>query len=195
VEIDENLLEAARSGETAAGPMLVSQYAPGLVKYIQLIAPGRGLAEIEEVAEVAIERAVARIHSFDPSRASFTGWIRGFARTVLKEATARSIRTVPIDNLVLAAPEADKPRSVDEGDWDAAEAALATAVASLGDTDQLILALRINEELPYEAIAEQLGVSAGACRVRYLRALRRLRDAAQDVPPLAGFWLGRSDHE
>jgi RNA polymerase sigma factor (sigma-70 family) len=192
VEIDENILEAARSGETAAGPMLVSQYAPGLVKYIQLIAPGRGLTEVEEVAEIAIERAVARIQSFDPSRASFTGWLRGFARTVLKEASGRAIRTVPIDTLVLAAPVADEPRQVDEGDQHAAEAALATVVASLGDTDQLILALRINEELPYESIAQQLEVSAGACRVRYLRALRRLREAAKDVPALTGYWFGEN---
>lgn len=195
MEIDQNLLEAAKDGDPAAGPMLVSQFGPALVTYLQGIAPNRGLVDVEELAQIAIERAVARIHQFDPPRATFAGWLRGFARTVLLEASSTRPSTISIDNLALASPESERPAEIDEAAEVAASAALTTVIAGLAETDQLIIALRINEQLPYEAIAQKLGVAVGACRVRYLRAVRRLRESAQDVPALRGYWFGSADHE
>ena len=195
MEIDQNLLEAAQEGDPAAGPMLVSQFAPALVTYLQVIAPSRGLADVEELAQIAIERAVARLPQFDPTRATFAGWLRGFARTVLLEAAGTRPATISIDDLALASPESERPAESDEAAESAASEALTTVLAGLGETDQLIIALRINEQLPYEAIAQKLGVAVGACRVRYLRAVRRLRESAQDVPALRGHWFGSADHE
>jgi RNA polymerase sigma-70 factor (ECF subfamily) len=48
----------------------------------------------------------------------------------------------------------------------------------LAEADREALELRIVDDLSYEAVAERLGVSAGAARMRVHRALSRLRGSA-----------------
>ena len=52
-----------------------------------------------------------------------------------------------------------------------------TAVATLGEADREILALRHGEQLGNGEVAEILGIQEKAASIRYVRALRRLKDA------------------
>ena len=62
------------------------------------------------------------------------------------------------------------------------------AIAGLERLDREVLALRHFEELTNAEVAEELGVSGKAASIRYVRALRRLKDVLSQCP-------GISEHE
>ena len=62
------------------------------------------------------------------------------------------------------------------------------AIAGLERLDREVLALRHFEELTNAEVAEELGVSGKAASIRYVRALRRLKDVLSKCP-------GISEHE
>jgi RNA polymerase sigma factor (sigma-70 family) len=55
------------------------------------------------------------------------------------------------------------------------------ALAQLSEADRAVLVLRHLEQRPTAQVAERLGVSTGAVRVRNVRALARLRELLADV--------------
>ena len=59
---------------------------------------------------------------------------------------------------------------------------LRAALEQLAPHDREILVMRNLEQLPIAEIAEVLGLSEGAVKVRHLRALRRLRTVLVESP-------------
>jgi RNA polymerase sigma factor (sigma-70 family) len=170
-----DLVASALDGTEFASPYLVSLYGAKLTRFARLLAGDLSETDREVLCERAIEKAVERIELFDASRGSFEAWLRGFVRRELYETRRR----------VLVEPSAAMEDVADVAHSTAGSVtppdvieALRAAVRRLSETDQLIIALRAYENLPYAAIAEQLGADVAACRVRYHRALRRLRDTA-----------------
>ena len=58
------------------------------------------------------------------------------------------------------------------------------AIAALALLDREVLALRHFEELTNAEVAEELGISGKAASIRYVRALKRLRDVISQCPGL-----------
>jgi len=63
---------------------------------------------------------------------------------------------------------------------------LELAIESMDELDREVLALRHFEELGNLEIAEALGIQPKAASIRYVRALRRLRELLARIPGLAG---------
>lgn len=60
-----------------------------------------------------------------------------------------------------------------------------TAVEQMEPIDREVLALRHFEELTNSEVAEALGIEQKAASIRYIRALRRLKDILAQVPELS----------
>ena len=60
-----------------------------------------------------------------------------------------------------------------------------TAIEQMDPTDREVLALRHFEELTNSEVAEALGIEQKAASLRYVRALRRLKEILARVPDLA----------
>jgi RNA polymerase sigma-70 factor (ECF subfamily) len=117
-----------------------------------------------------------RIHQaharFDPAR-SFEAWARRIAtNAALDHLRSRPAETELPDDL----PE--PPRS-DPGISQDLRQKTARAFASLPPKLRIAATLALIEERPHKEIAEALGVSTGAVKVRVFRALRLLRKALQ----------------
>jgi RNA polymerase sigma-70 factor (ECF subfamily) len=112
-----------------------------------------------------IHRAHGR---FDPSR-SFGSWARRIASNAA------------FDHLRAARPEADLPDDLaspslpDPGISEELRRKTARAFRRLPPKLQVAATLALIEEQPYKEIAEALGISVGAVKVRVFRALRLLR--------------------
>jgi RNA polymerase sigma-70 factor (ECF subfamily) len=154
-----------------------------------------GLARGEEVEAVAVEvlqevviEALDHADRFDPAGQPMA-WLLGIAMNVIKrkkvELARRSQRELSMSDLSTAQQE---PLSEDElfdkfathrgadPEQDIAANEQAEILLSLvSPDDQQILLLAFLYGFEREALAEKLGISAGATRVRLHRALKRLR--------------------
>jgi RNA polymerase sigma-70 factor, ECF subfamily len=193
-EIDiAELVDRLKAGAPDAGPSLVSLCGARLVQYAHLVAPQLSDADKDDVCERAVEHAVERIELYDVTRGSFEAWLRGFVRREIYELSRRAAFTaVASDQLEHLAVSVAADRYLESTGQASTLKELAAKLhllmESLSETDQLMLALRDYERLPYSSIAERLGVSEPACRQRYLRALARLRQMSQQHPEFADLW-------
>jgi RNA polymerase sigma-70 factor (ECF subfamily) len=142
-------------------------------------AEARGLSGplVEELVQDTLEIVWRRMSTFD-AEASFEAWVRGIARNVCANARRRQRDVLTDDGILEAdAPELDAlallTREEREG--------ILTGVveATLDDEEQEILFHRYVHGLERERIAEVMGLSGGAERVRAAlqRSQARLRTA------------------
>jgi RNA polymerase sigma-70 factor (ECF subfamily) len=60
-----------------------------------------------------------------------------------------------------------------------------SAIEQMDPIDREVLALRHFEELTNSEVAETLGIEQKAASIRYIRALRRLKEILAQVPDLS----------
>jgi RNA polymerase sigma-70 factor (ECF subfamily) len=134
---------------------------------------------------------VRDLHRFDPTRGSAGAWVSGIARNQIRTwvrrgvVDARARKRLRMVTPAFAGIDEDAvDASIDEAP---ARAAVRGALRLLSDADRDVIRLRVVDRLPYDEVADALGCSAGAARVRSSRALARLRAAVDQEPSsLAG---------
>jgi RNA polymerase sigma factor (sigma-70 family) len=184
---------------TASGNMRLVEFitdnVASLLGILRSYVQRMGLARGEEVPAVAVEVLqevviVALDHAdrFNPTGQPMA-WLLGIAINVIKrkkvELAKRSLRELSIGEISLAQQE---PLSEEElfdqisagttagPDQEIAANEQAELLLSLvSPEDQQILMLAFLQGFEREALAEKLGISPGAARVRLHRALKRLR--------------------
>jgi RNA polymerase sigma factor (sigma-70 family) len=121
----------------------------------------------EDVTSEVFERALRYRHTYDRSKGEPIAWLLGIARRCADSALAQ--RT--------ALPaEVERVASSDELEDDALRRlSLRAALATLGDRDRELLALRFGADLTAAQIAAVVGGRTNAVDVALHRALGRLR--------------------
>ncbi|TWT30392.1 ECF RNA polymerase sigma factor SigW [Posidoniimonas corsicana] len=66
-------------------------------------------------------------------------------------------------------------------------ARLQDAIATMSENDQEIIALRHFEELTNGEVAEALGIEVKAASIRYVRAIKRLKEVVDGIPGMKSF--------
>lgn len=179
----EELLRLLREGKPA-GALLVSILGPSMTRYARTRATDLSDADLEAASELAIEKAAARVHLFDPSRGTFEAWVRGFVRNEVRNLRRASRSILQFLEEAFRLPDADELDIFDQPAAREGADRVATSLAGLRPGDVEILMLRRGQRLAYSKVARSLRISEPAARQRYLRALRRLRElaAATDGP-------------
>lgn len=172
VPTDAELLRASR-GDPDVFRQLYNRYSERLFRYFSRRTGGEDAA-LELAAETFSRVWVMRERFEDQHDGSIAPWLFGIARNVL----LMSIRRGEIDRRtatrlgVLERLEIETPLAVPEPDWaEGADELLNTLPLSQRDA----LRLRIIDELEYDEVAEALGTSRSAARVRVHRGLAALR--------------------
>ena len=182
------LLFGARQDPSLLGDFFSQQYP------IVLRSLTRDAMCPEIAADLAAETfavVVRDLHRFDPSRGSAGAWVGGIARNQLRSWVRRGVVDARArQRLRILTPtftEVDEEMVHTSVDEEPVRAAVRGALRSLSDADQQVIHLRVVDRLPYDEVADALGCSAGAARVRSSRALARLRAAVdRDRPRMAG---------
>lgn len=183
------LIDQLRKGDPSAGPILVSMVAPRLLGYAGQVGPELGEADCEAVVEAAIEKAVAKIDQFDPSRGTFPAWARTFVKNAVKDwRRSREAETdLPLTEAARTLPDPEEQGGDQtEKDQEATrrDTAVTALVLGLPEPAQLLLRLRFAEELEHPEIAQRLGITAPASRKRLQRILTDLQTRTADDPDL-----------
>lgn len=186
---DEELIQAARTGDADALSELLSRHGPAIERTLQINDIWRGMLEPADVMQVTYLEAFLHIRSFDPERGTpFRAWLNHIAANNLRDAIRgleRAKKPQPRDRIrppvvddslvglyeLLGADSLTPSRQV--GRQDACRM-LERAIAGLPPRYEQVIRLYDLEGLPIEEVARRVGRSAGAIHMLRSRAHERL---------------------
>jgi len=168
---DEALLARHLDGEVAAFAELVSRYGPMVRRLMHRgMARGQDADELVQDTFVLLHRNAA---SFDPTR-KLRPWLMTIAHNVKREYFRRKGRR-PEQELVLDGRRDPSVPAPDMGRRDARKQ-LDRALAQLPEGQRQVVELHWFAGLSMAEVAEVVGASVSAVKVRAHRAYHRMRD-------------------
>ena len=181
------LASAARDGDVAAFEQLVVATSPQIHALVLRLV--RDEHDAGDVVQETYLRAFRSIGGFR-SEAAVTTWLYRIAAncSATHLRRRRSHDTLPAD-LAVVDPRAERDQEAAASTADD-RARLVAALDLLPDPMRSVVVLHDVYDLTHDAIADELGISRAASKVRLHRARRRLRDAlftkAGPAPKAAG---------
>jgi RNA polymerase sigma-70 factor (ECF subfamily) len=177
MEVDRSLVEAAQAGDREAMSELVRVTHRGV--YSQAL---RLLGNPDDAADVTQDvylRVVRKLGGFR-HEASFTTWLARVTTNVAMSTLTRRSRRVAVEGASFGDGVAD---SVPEPDADPADRSEAIALAArleslvqaLPEGQRQVLVLRDVYGMSTEEVAQKMGLTPGAVKVRLFRARERLK--------------------
>jgi len=161
------LLERFAAGDVDAFEALFRQYQSEVYRWLMRVVRNTAVAEDLTVETFwRMHRAHAR---FDPAKGNCGAWLRRIATNAAIDYLRHSRREVPLpDDLPATAqqPPAEQLELRRE---------ILRAMDKLSPRIRAVVLLALVEEEPYERIAEALGISENAVKVRVFRGVRILR--------------------
>lgn len=200
----QELLARARQGEPPAVNELLDRHREALRRMIDLrmdrVVQRRVDASdiVQDVLVEANRRLDEYLHSKNPAM-PFHLWLRHIAHDRLidahrrhRQAARRSIdreqslaagRYLDQSTLDLAAQIADRELTpAAAATWAELQRRFQAALDTLDEQDQEVILMRHFEHLSNSEVAQSLGLSEAAAGMRYLRAMRRLREKLDEKP-------------
>lgn len=183
METDAELVRRARRDPDAFGE-LYRRHAAGLHAFVRRRTPES--VALELVAETFAQAALALGRFRDEADGSAAPWLHGIARNLIRRyhederVADRARRRL---HMPIRSYELDLERLDDRVDAERLAPALSAALETLPEGQRDAVELRVVAELPYHDVAERLGVSEGAARVRVSRALESLTKLLKGALP------------
>jgi RNA polymerase sigma-70 factor, ECF subfamily len=163
----------ARSAEPVplTADKLCEAYAGRVFKFAQLVSEDSESAE--DLAQDALERAIKRLNTFDPSRGAVEGWLWRIVVNAGRDAgriarRQRLLVQVLVDRWVPTAGAIHEPGELTREE-------LIDAVRTLSPRHRALIALRFGADLTYGDVGRALGISEAAALMAIRRALAILR--------------------
>jgi RNA polymerase sigma-70 factor (ECF subfamily) len=171
---DAALVDAWRAGSEQAATALVARHATSIARF--LAASGAGASDIEDLVQDTFFRAFRRIDSWR-GEAAFRSWLFTIAGNLLKDEYRRSRgRTVVTLEDRDVAGHDDPAATLTARET---ETRLQDGLTRLPRLQREVFLLRVQQGIEYQEIARILGTTAGAARVHYHHAVRRLKELVQ----------------
>jgi RNA polymerase sigma-70 factor, ECF subfamily len=168
---DQHLVTAYQGGDERAATELVARHSPAMARY--LYSSGAGVDEVEDLVQEALFRAFRRLGSWR-REASFRSWLLTIAGNLLKDhARSRRGRVVVELEVHEVAGSSDPDADLVVRDI---ESRLRLELSRLPRLQREVFLLRAQQGTEYDEIASALGTTAGAARVHYHNAVKRLKE-------------------
>jgi RNA polymerase sigma-70 factor (ECF subfamily) len=168
---DQALAAAYRGGDERAAAELVARHGTAVARF--LYNSGAESEEIDDLVQEALFRAFRRLDSWRGD-ASFRTWLISIAGNLLKDRAraGKGRRLVPLEGHEVA-DAADPDSHFTSRDL---QERLRQELARLPRLQREVFLLRAQEGSEYAEIAVALGTTAGAARVHYHNAVKRLKE-------------------
>jgi RNA polymerase sigma-70 factor (ECF subfamily) len=152
---------------------LCGLYADRVYQFATMIA--RDDVEADDLAQIALERALRALPQYQPERGELEGWLWRIVVNAARDAGRAATRRHLLAQR-LAARRERRPAG-DDIPGDITDGLLVAAVRRLTRLQRSVIALRFGADLEYRDVGAALGISAVAARVATHRALTALRSA------------------
>lgn len=133
--------------------------------------------EAEELSQLVFADAVRRLEQFKPGATPVLAWLY----TVAQRRLADRARALPRHESLV---ELDQTRlhAIGNDEYGTSVArALRAALERLPEQQRLVVALKLLHGLPFAEIAERLGSTEAACKMRFARGLESVRDEFENA--------------
>jgi RNA polymerase sigma-70 factor (ECF subfamily) len=173
---DEVLMERFIDGDATAFDALFSRHAPTVRAYLQRLTGSSAAADdLTQVTFVSVVKGRGRFQR----GAKVKPWLYAIATNAARDAGRRQKFEAVTDEGVLPEQEADGAPLRDFG----LEKAVKNALAQLPEAQREAILLHRFEGLSFAEIAEQVGLTESAVKVRAHRGYERLRELLKGVWP------------
>jgi RNA polymerase sigma-70 factor (ECF subfamily) len=171
---DPELVARHLAGEERAATELMGRHAPAVARF--LYSAGADRDDLDDLVQETFFRAFHRLGSWR-QEAGFRSWLFTIASNQLKDAVRRrkGVRILPLEAWDAAGSE--PPDRIVEADETAER--LREGIAALPRLQREVFLRRVQSGEEYGAIAAALGTTAGAARVHYHHAVKRLKELAR----------------
>jgi RNA polymerase sigma-70 factor, ECF subfamily len=168
---DQSLIAAYRGGDERAAAELVARHGAAVRRF--LYSSGADTDELDDLVQETLFRAFRRLDSWR-GESSFRSWLLTIGGNLLKDqARSRKGRYhVALDSQEIAAG-ADPHHDFARGEI---EERLRQELSQLPRLQRDVFLLRAQHGREYADIASALGTTAGAARVHYHHAVKRLKE-------------------
>ena len=172
---DAELIAEWQGGDESAAAALVRRHTSAVARF--LVASGAG-EDVDDLVQETFFRAFRRVDSFRGT-ASFRTWLLAIGGNALKDMHRRRVRrpVVPIGDREFEDPTENPHNIAIERDL---LGRLGDAIERLTPMQKQVFLLRAQQGAEYGDIAEVLGTTAGAARVHYHHAVKRLKAELSD---------------
>jgi RNA polymerase sigma-70 factor (ECF subfamily) len=162
------LLERFAAGDLDAFESLFRQHQGEVYRWIMRIVRNTGVAEDLTLETFwRMHRAHAR---FDPTKGNCGAWLRRIATNVAIDHLRQARHEVPLPDDLPATAQQPPAEQL------ALRSEISRAMDKLSPRVRAVVLMALVEEEPYECIAEALGISESAVKVRVFRGVRILRE-------------------
>ena len=148
-------------------------YQPKVISYIR--ARVHGQANAEDLCSDVFEKVFRKLPDYDPSKAARGTWVITITRNTVRDYFRRSRPAEELDENLSDDSEVDENLLSNES-----LSELASALRSLPQQLMDIIVLRYYDGKPLTEIAEMMGLSYGAVKLRHQNALMLLREKLHD---------------
>ena len=168
---DAELVAAYRAGDQRAAALLVHRHTAPLARY--LYASGARREDLDDLVQEAFFKAFRALESWR-GEAGFRSWLFRIGSNLRKDQHRRegSRILVELDHDALRSPGGPDL----EADARDLEERLRRGIGELPRMQREVFLLRAQQGLEYEEICAVLGTTAGAARVHYHHAVKRLKE-------------------
>ncbi len=170
ISSDAELIARYLGGEESAAADLVQRHARSLARW--LAVQGAPEAELEDLVQEALFKAFRGLKAFRGG-ATFRTWLLTIGSNVLRDRQRQWKKRQVLE----LSPDLED-RSADpagEAEASAMASRLQDGLGRLARLQREVFLLRAQQGLSYDDIATSLQISAGAARVHYHHAVKRLR--------------------
>jgi RNA polymerase sigma-70 factor (ECF subfamily) len=170
---DAALIAAWQGGDERAAAELVRRHARALAQFLAGLGVPDG--ELDDAVQETLIRAFRGIGGFR-GQCQFRTWLLAIGGNIARDHGRRAARhVVPLDDAIV--DRSGSPHDVAEAGETVAR--LARGLRELPRLQREVFVLRAQQGLEYGEIAAALNTSAGAARVHYHHAVKRLKELVQ----------------
>ena len=173
---DRSVFQLVRRVRTDEFERLYADHAQGLYAFLAYRTGNPVLAE--DLVADTFERVLTTRRPFDPRRASEKTWIYSIALNRLRDLARRDAA----EGRAVARLSAGAPSGNGHGGYESAETrqVVMAALATLGDDEREVLALRYGADLSLADMARVLGLPRSTVEGRLYKGLKHLRPQFED---------------
>ena len=184
---DESLVQETLAGNQASFQLLVERYQGRILALARHYT--RNPVEIEDLVQDTFLKAFSRLESFQHQSSFFTWLYRIAVNTILDSMKRRGRSPVQaVEDPELLATPGPTPISGPSARMEREEIARIThgVLEQIPEIFRTVLVMREFEDLPYQEIADVLGISIGTVESRLFRARARFKEKLLQLHPEFG---------